>query len=585
MRGFPQGAIIAFDQDLRFLSAGGLGLSEVGLSQELLEGRTIFEVFPPAIARLIEGPFRQALSGQESKTDVPFANRTFLVRLAPSLDADGAIVAGIGFAVEVTETRRAAAALRQSEESLRYERSRLTEAERIGQLGSWNWDVPTDAVTWSDGMFDLYGIDRAEFGGNFESAVRQVHPDDTATMTMEAARSLTEREPIHLRYRIFRVSDGELRWLESRGRAFFEGGSVIRFLGTVIDVTEQVVAEEEAKRATAFQEAVIAATPDFTFITDVATGALIYGSRDRDLLGLSPDEAKALGPAAIGTLVHPDDQAALLAANRQAQSLADGRVLQIRYRGRHTDGHWHWMARRIVPFRRDTDGRVIEVLGVLRDITDVVQFEEQLTHSALHDSLTGLPNRSLMLDRLDTALARSARDGREASVLFCDLDAFKGVNDTAGHPAGDAVLVEVAERLRSTLREGDTVARVGGDEFVIIVEPWNRSSESSLVHGHRPNTIGDRALGVQVAERIITALAQPISFNGRDYHVTISIGISYTRPIHLDTPGDGAADAVVREADIAMYRAKGLGKNRMQVFDTRSDIDPAHLILDHHVRR
>jgi diguanylate cyclase (GGDEF)-like protein/PAS domain S-box-containing protein len=582
MRDFPQGGIIVFDHELRFLSAGGGGLAEVGLSQELLEGRTIFEVFPPAVVRLIEGPFRQALSGQESKTDVPFGDRTFLVRLAPSPAEDGSIVAGIGFAVEVTETRKAAAALRQSEESLLYERGRLTEAERVGQLGSWNWDVPTDAVTWSDGLFHLHGLDPAGFGSDFEAATRQIHPDDRETVNLATARSVVEREPLHVRYRIFRADDGELRWLESRGRAFYEGDTVVRFVGTVVDITEQKVAEDEAATATAFQEAIIAATPDFTFITDVTTGAMVYGSRDRNVLGLSPGEAQALGQKAIGSLVHPDDQPLLLATNKEARGLADGQVLQMRYRGRHTDGQWHWMSRRVVPFRRDAEGSVVEVLGVIRDITDVVQFEEQLAHSALHDGLTGLPNRSLMLDRLDTALARSARDGREASILFCDLDDFKDVNDTAGHSAGDAVLVEVAKRLRSTLRDGDTVARVGGDEFVIIIEPWNRSSDSGLVHGHRRGTVEDRALGTQVAGRIITALGQPINVDGRDHHVTVSIGISYTRAVHLGRTGASSADAVVKEADSAMYRAKRMGRNRMEVFDAHYDIDPSGLILDQH---
>ena len=145
------------------------------------------------------------------------------------------------------------------------------------------------------------------------------------------------------------------------------------------------------------------------------------------------------------------------------------------------------------PFRRDDSGAVVEVLGVLRDITDVVQAEEQLSHGALHDPLTGLPNRALLLDRLEAALARSTREHREIAVLFCDLDGFKQVNDTAGHAAGDAVLIEAATRLGTVLREGDTVARVGGDEFVLVVEPWNRAHSTTARAPTRAPNRGDRS--------------------------------------------------------------------------------------------
>jgi GGDEF domain-containing protein len=130
-------------------------------------------------------------------------------------------------------------------------------------------------------------------------------------------------------------------------------------------------------------------------------------------------------------------------------------VLDLRYRLRHADGEWRWQSRHVVPFKRDKSGSVVEVLGVLRDITDVVAAEELLTHDALHDGLTGLPNRELLFDRLDADLIRSEREDRAIAVLFCDLDGFKQVNDTAGHAAGDGVLIETARRLQNTVRDGD----------------------------------------------------------------------------------------------------------------------------------
>jgi diguanylate cyclase (GGDEF)-like protein/PAS domain S-box-containing protein len=563
VRGFPEGAIIVFDQNLRYLCAGGHGLSIVGLTQELIEGKTIYEVFPPEVSALLEEPYRRAFLGEEATLDIPFGKSTFLHRLAPLWDADGEIVAGIGFALDVTAARQAEHALRESEERLREERRRLRDAEAIGHSGSWEWDMVTDVITWSDGLFALHGLDRQTFGGGYAEAASRVHPDDRAIVdaAMDAIRG---GEPTQFRYRIYRASDRELRSFDSRGSAVFEGDKLVRLQGAVADVTEQVQAEADIVEANAFQQAVIAASPDYTFISDLQTGAFIYGSRERDMLGRTTKETESLGTEVITALVHPDDQQILRSLNDDASKLGDGQVLQVRYRLRHVDGTWHWFSRHIVPFRRDTAGSVIQVLGVLRDISDVVEAEERLTHDALHDALTGLPNRALLLDRLEAALARSGRENHEVAVLFCDLDGFKHVNDTAGHAAGDAVLIETAHRLTGALREADTVARVGGDEFVLVVEPWNRSD---LNDGATPaDVVGwGRDLTLRLAERVIAAISQPFTVNGSDYDITVSIGVTYRPPASSDSVAKNASD-VIDEADAAMYLAKREGKNRVAVF-------------------
>ncbi len=253
-----------------------------------------------------------------------------------------------------------------------------------------------------------------------------------------------------------------------------------------------------------------------------------------------------------------------------ARSLEDGQVLQIRYRLRHTDGTWHWFSRHVVPFRRDATGAVVEVLGVLRDITDVVLAEEQLSHGALHDPLTGLPNRALLLDRLEAALARSAREHREIAILFCDLDGFKQVNDSAGHAAGDAVLVQAATRLGAVVREGDTVARVGGDEFVLVVEPWNRAHDDDSPNPE-PTTEAGRTFPLKVAHRVVKAFREPFTVNGAQHAISISIGIAYSSPpapsgrAASGGPAPVMASEILEEADTAMYRAKRQGKNRVEV--------------------
>lgn len=562
VQGFPEGALVVFDRDLRYLCAGGQGLSLVGLTRETMEGRTIFEVFTPEVAAALEQPYSRVLEGSDETVNIHVGGRTFTHRVAPLADDDGIVVAGVGFTFEITERHNAQEELRASEAELTVERRRLRDAEIVGHSGSWEWDVTSGVITWSDGLFALHGLDPKHISGGYVEASSRVHPDDRAIVDA-AMESCRRGEPAQFRYRVIRGVDHEVRWYDSRARGVFEDGSLVRLVGAVADVTDEVTAQKEVSDANTFMEAVLTASPDFTFITELATGAVVYGSRDRDLLGFSHNFLESLGAEAIGTLVHPDDQADLRALNNEVRHLEEGAVRHIRYRLRHADGEWHWFSRHVVPFRRDDAGNVLEVLGVLRDVTDVVMVEERLAHAALHDALTGLPNRALLLDRVEAALVRSVRERREIAVLYCDLDGFKRVNDTAGHAAGDVVLTEVASRLVGVLRDGDTVARVGGDEFVLVVEPWNRPVDERVPADPRTGT--ERSFSLEVADRVIRTIAEPFVVGGVRHEVTVSIGVNLLNPVSLAPSGSRLAIRAIEGADAAMYVAKHRGKNCVYV--------------------
>ena len=190
------------------------------------------------------------------------------------------------------------------------------------------------------------------------------------------------------------------------------------------------------------------------------------------------------------------------------------------------------------------DGSAPTISGIIRDLSDQKRIEAQLAHQGLHDALTGLPNRVMLTDRLEQALARVRRHDRMFGVLFVDLDRFKSVNDTLGHTVGDQLLIEAAARIRSAVRETDTVARLGGDEFVVLCE------DIESVHQ-----------ATDFAARIIAALRAPFRFGDEDTHVSASIGIA------LSAADTKTADAILANADIAMYRAKDNGRNRYELFD------------------
>jgi diguanylate cyclase (GGDEF)-like protein/PAS domain S-box-containing protein len=285
-------------------------------------------------------------------------------------------------------------------------------------------------------------------------------------------------------------------------------------------------------------------------------GQRLYNSPAyQKILGYSQDDlaGSPLDP------IHPDDRARVLGAAEKARITGSGERLE--YRIRHKDGSWRVLestASAIRGAKGETEGLVV----VNRDITERKRAEEMLAHNAFHDGLTNLANRTLLLDRLGRALATSRRHADfKFAVLFIDIDGFKVFNDSLGHAAGDALLIQIAQRLTTCLRRADTVsrprpgdnddcilgdntlARPGGDEFAVLAEELRDASDA-----------------IRVADRIQERLAQPFDADGHELVISASIGVAFSS-------STSTAQDVLRDAEIAMYRAKHTGKARCEVFD------------------
>jgi diguanylate cyclase (GGDEF)-like protein/PAS domain S-box-containing protein len=263
---------------------------------------------------------------------------------------------------------------------------------------------------------------------------------------------------------------------------------------------------------------------------------LIYISHNITKLGHDPNTLLA-SPSWAQSLIHPDDQAKVGEAMARVLE-KDAQGASIEFRLCAGDGALHWVENRYVPVR-NKDGRLIEVEGIIIDITERKAAEEKITLLARTDGLTGLANRSTFTERLWQAFAAAQRGALGFAILYLDLDKFKPVNDTFGHPVGDALLQQVAERLKMCTRESDVVARLGGDEFAILQGEMREAANAGVM-----------------AAKIQAALALPFSVNGNEINISVSIGIS---PY---IAGNAGADAMLVQADLALYRSKDEGRNQ-----------------------
>jgi len=346
---------------------------------------------------------------------------------------------------------------------------------------------------------------------------------------------------------VFRPAHGDVRWAICNAYPERdESGIIRRVVVCFTDCTALKDAEQSLHKSEERMRLALQGSTDAPWDWDLVTGEIYYSARYWDMLGFAPD-AQPADPEAWVRLTHPEDRIRvvafldeLLPGPRQAYS--------IEFRLRHRDGHYVPVLSRGY-ILRDGAGKALRLSGTNTDLTERKRVEHRIHELAYFDQLTGLPNRRFLIDELGQILARNGRANRHGALLFLDLDNFKLLNDTMGHDVGDLLLREVARRLRRALREGDHLARLGGDEFVIVLENLGASPDEATVEVHA------------AGRKILDVLAEPFELAGRQCASSPSIGV---------TLFDGAPtsiDTMLRQADLAMYRAKEEGRNTLRFFD------------------
>jgi diguanylate cyclase (GGDEF)-like protein/PAS domain S-box-containing protein len=453
------------------------------------------------------------------------------VRIADHETADGGRIIHYH---DVTDDRR------NVDDAARYTAVLRSTLENVNQ-GISAYDSNYRLLTWNSLFFDILDLPPtfASVGTPLADIVRHLAnlgefgegdptslAEETVQMICTTLGTTYER----------RSRSGQL--LEVRIKPMPEGGVVVVFN----DITNRNEAERALRESEERYALAAAGSNDGLWDWDLASNRIFLSPRWKEMLGHQPQEVGD-GAEEWFSRVHPEDVQRVTA---QLDAHLNGAVanFESEHRVRHRDGTYRWMLARGLAVRDDSH-HAYRIAGSMTDVTDRKRVEEQSIHDALHDNLTGLPNRTLFLERVRQALARHRRNPAASfGVVYLDLDRFKVVNESLGHIHGDDLIVAAARRLEHNLKFGDTVARLGGDEFAILLEDVN-----------------DKGEAIAVCDMLQKALASPFTLSGKEIFATASMGAAHSKE------GYGRPEDILRDSELAMYKAKELGKAQAVAFE------------------
>ena len=509
-------------------------------------------IFPPAHTERVQSNDRTAINENrvgtyEETLPTVDGERVFLTTKGPLRGDDGEVMGVFGIAHDITERKRAEESVRKSETDLR------TLFEENTSVMLLMDQVTGNIIEANAAAVQFYGYPRERLRRMSISEINTLPPEQLVQARLRAANG--DRQVFYFPHRL---ASGEIRDVEVHTTPIQRDGRKL-LLSIVHDITLRKQAEQSLRESEERFRLAMNASNQGWFDLDLETGAINVSPEYVRMIGYEPSEFKSDLRHWLSN-IHAEDRDAVSAALEACAE--NGGPCTMEYRRRTKAGLWRWIRSvgKIVEW--NTDRKAVRMIGIHTDITERKEMEDQIRQLAFFDPLTRLPNRRLLNDRLSRAMATSKRSGRYCAVMFSDLDNFKPLNDLHGHEVGDLLLVEVAERLNNCVREMDTVARFGGDEFVIMICELDTDKTESA------------AQATAVAEKIRVALARPYvltieadeqSVKTVEHHCSASIGVTLFIN-HEASQGD-----ILKEADNAMYAAKEAGRNMIRFFEAKAE--------------
>jgi diguanylate cyclase (GGDEF)-like protein/PAS domain S-box-containing protein len=434
--------------------------------------------------------------------------------------------------------------------------------------GTWEWNVQTGETTFNDRWASIIGYELRELQPtSIETWIKFVHPDDAKLSEELLEKHFSGELPYYECEARMRHKDGHWIWVLDRGKVtkWNPDGKPLEMSGTHQDVTDHKQIENKLKESEERLALAMMGTQDGLWDWNLLNDKVYFSPQWKSMLGYEDSEITN-DFSEWQSLLHRED---LKSALSNIQYFLNNKAVNYssEFRMQHKDGHYINILSRAFAVE-GSDGKITRLVGTHVDISERKLAEEEIRVLAFNDPLTQLPNRRLLVDRLSHALAASARSGQRGALIIMDLDHFKTLNDTLGHNVGDELLQQVAARLTANVREGDTVSRFGGDEFVILLEGLSEENIEAAAHTK------------DVAEKILHALNQPYQLGVDEHRSTPSIGAIVFNG-HEET-----SEELLKQADIAMYQSKAAGRNTLRFFNqTMQEVITARVDMENELRK